>query len=132
MYPISFELRYQYPSRVEGIFLPVTLRIGQETVSINAAVDTGASFCLFSRSVAEAIGIDVESGLPQTFASAAGHVEAFGHPVQLTVFDMNVEAVVFFFASGNIQKNLLGRRGWLDRILFGVDEYQQTVYLLQK
>jgi len=89
LYPISFELRYQYPSRVEGIFLPVTLRIGQETVSINAAVDTGASFCLFSRSVAEAIGIDVESGLPQTFASAAGHVEAFGHSVHLEALDAN-------------------------------------------
>ena len=42
---------------------------------------------------------------------------------------LKVDALVFFFANGNIQKNLLGRRGWLDRVKFGLDEYQQLVYL---
>src|SRR5205809_476898 len=96
---------------------------------IDAAVDTGASFCLFARSVAESLGIDVESGLPQVFASANGRIEAFGHSLHLTVLGIDVDAMVFFFANGNIRKNLLGRRGWMDRILFGLDEYRQFVYL---
>ncbi len=96
---------------------------------IEAAVDTGASFCLFARSVAESLGVDVESGISQVFTSANGHVEAFGHTLQLSVLGMDFHAVVYFFADGNIRKNLLGRRGWLDRVLFGLDEYRQIVYL---
>ena len=96
---------------------------------IEAAVDTGASYCLFARSVGESLGIDVESGLPQVFASAGGRIEAYGHSIQLTVLEIEVDAFVFFFANDNIQKNLLGRRGWLDRVKFGLDEYQQFVYL---
>ncbi len=84
---------------------------------------------MFARSVGESLGIDVESGLQQIFVSAGGRVEAFGHSIQLTVLEIEVDALVFFFANGNIQKNLLGRRGWLDRVKFGLDEYQQIVYL---
>lgn len=91
--------------------MPVSLRIGQERVVIEAAVDTGASFCLFARSLAESLGIDLESGLPPVFASANGSVETFGHTVHLTVLGIDVEPMVFFFANGNIRKNLLGRRG---------------------
>ena len=96
---------------------------------VEAAVDTGASFCLFARSVADSLSIDVESGLPQMFASAIGRVEAFGHMVQLLVLGIEAESMVFFFANPNIHKNLLGRRGWLDRVRFGLDEYQNLVYL---
>ena len=129
MHRISYQFSYQFPSGPEGIFLPVSLQFGQETIVIEAAVDTGASYCLFARSVGESLGINVESGFPQIFASAGGRVEAFGHSIQLTVLGIELDAMVFFFANGNIQKNLLGRRGWLDRVKFGLDEYQQFVYL---
>lgn len=129
MHTIAYQHRHEYPPGKEGIFLPVSLKLGRETVTIEAAVDTGASFCLFARSVAESLGIDVESGLSQVFASANGTVEAFGHTVQLTVVGMDFHAMAYLFAIDNIRKNLLGRRGWLDRILFGLDEYRQTVYL---
>lgn len=109
--------------------MPVSLNLGQERVQIDAAVDTGASFCLFARSAAESLRIDVESGFSQLFTTANGRIEAFGHTVHMTVLGIDVEALVFFFADANIKKNLLGRRGWLDRVLFGLDEYQQLVYL---
>lgn len=107
----------------------VSLKLGEEEVTVSAAVDTGASFCLFARSAAESLKIDVESGLSQVFTTANGSIEAFGHTVQMTVLEIEVEALVFFFANGNIKKSLLGRRGWLDRVLFGLDEYQQLIYL---
>ena len=56
-------------------------------------------------------------------------MEAFGHLVQLSVLGMDTESVEYFFANPNIHKNRLGRRGWLDRVRFGLDEYQNLVYL---
>ena len=129
MYPISYELRHEYPSEKEGVFLPVLLEVGSERVLIDASVDTGASYCLFARSVAESLGIEVESGHSQRFSTANGVIEAFGHSVHLMVLGIEVDAVVFFFANSAIQKNLLGRRGWLDRVRFGIEEYERMVYL---
>ena len=128
MHPVAFQHRYQYDSAREGIFLPVELKLGNQAVVIEAAVDTGASYCVFAPSVAESLGLDLESGLPQLFTSPAGHIETFGHSVHLNILGIEVDAMVFFLADGNIHKNLLGRRGWLDRVKFGLDEYHQIVY----
>ena len=75
--------------------MPVSLKLGRETARIEAAVDTGASFCVFARSVAVSLGIEVETGFSQVFLSANGPVEAFGHTVQLTVLGMDFDALVF-------------------------------------
>ena len=37
--------------------------------------------------------------------------------------------MVYFFADGQINKNLLGRTGWLDRVRLGLFEYDQQLYL---
>ena len=95
MYPIEYQIHQSYDSRLEGAFLPVSIRAGTQTVVMEAAVDTGASFCLFARSVADSLGIDVESGLPQVFASASGRLEAFGHTVQLSVLGTHQGLHVF-------------------------------------
>ncbi len=109
----GFLTSHQYNYRLEGIFLPVSLQLGQERVVIEAVVDTGASYCLFARSVGESLGIEIESGLLQIFASAGGRVETFGHSIQLTVLEIEVDALVFFFANGKYRKICLaGAAGW--------------------
>ena len=65
MHRISYELSHQYPSGLEGIFLPVSLRLGQEAVVIEAAVDAGASYCLFAHSVGEK-ALELMSNRPPT------------------------------------------------------------------
>ena len=39
-----------------------------------------------------------------------------------------MEATVYFFADAAIRKNVLGRRGWLDRVRLAILDYEQVLY----
>lgn len=126
---LEFSHVHSYPSRVEGITLPLVLRSAEETVDLLAHVDTGASNCLFEREHGEMLNLDIESGDPKTFATATGRINAFGHVVSLEVLEHRFESMVYFFADQRISKNLLGRVGWLDRVRFGVVDHDHLLYL---
>ncbi len=120
MHRLQFRQHYWYPSQIEGIRLPVTLKAGGTELEIFAFVDTGATYCMFPREYAELLDLDVETGHRVTLATVAGTVEAFG---------VALDATVFFFANERIQKNVLGRNGWLNRIRLGLVEYEQQLFL---
>jgi predicted aspartyl protease len=126
---ISFAKRYSYAGPGDAISLPVLLRSGQETITLVANLDTGAAYCVFERSYAEALGIDVERGVPMSFATANSCLQAYGHEVTIGTLNLEVHSLVFFFADENILKNVLGRRGWLDRLNVGIVYYDQLLYL---
>ncbi|MBI4906901.1 MAG: hypothetical protein HY820_24950 [Acidobacteria bacterium] len=100
-----------------------------ESVELVAFLDSGASDCLFDRVHGELLGINVESGEPRRFRTATGTIEAFGHVVILNVLGLAFQSMVFFFADERLKKNLLGRRGWLDRIQLGIIDYDQILFL---
>jgi hypothetical protein len=75
------------------------------------------------------MNLDVEAGDPMAFRTATGRVDAFGHLVTIETLGLNFESVVYFFADERINKNLLGRLGWLDRIRIGVIDYDGLLYL---
>ena len=102
---------------------------GNESIELTASVDTGASFCLFSREYARALNIDTESGELRTFWTANSKIEAYGHMVTIRVLGIHAEALVFFFADERINKNVVGRPGWLDRLRFGLIEHDQQLFL---
>ena len=56
-------------------------------------------------------------------------MEAFGHSISLEVLGISIEATVFFFGNERIQKNVLGRNGWLNRIRLGLVDYDQRLFL---
>ena len=120
---IEFSRTHSYLPAGDGISLPVFLNNGAERVKLLAHVDTGASHCLFERRHAELLNLDVEAGAPVAFRTATGRVEAFGHLVTIGTLGLNFESVVNFFADERIDKNLLGRLGWLDRIRLGLIDH---------
>lgn len=73
--------------------------------------------------------MDVEGGLRKVFATAAGRFEAYGREVTISALDIDVQSLVFFFADAGILKNVLGRRGWLDRVKVGVVDHDQLLYV---
>jgi len=91
--------------------------------------DTGASNCLFEREHAGLLNLEIETGHPKTFWTATGRVETFGHTVELDVLGLQVESLVYFFADERINRNLLGRTGWLDRVRFGLIDHDLELYL---
>jgi len=109
--------------------VPVVLRVGSRNADITARIDTGATHCLFGRDAAGDLGIVVEDGYRQIFSTANSQFIAFGHDVVISVLGIELESMVYFFADPEIRKNVLGRRGWLDRVRLGLIDYDQTLYL---
>ena len=126
---LEFSQVHPYQSKSDGISLPIALRCGTAVADAVAHVDTGASDCLFDRALGELLNLEVEAGEPRAFATAAGRLDTFGHAVVLETFGMSFESMVYFFADPRIKKNLLGRRGWLDRVRFGLVDHDQLLYL---
>lgn len=126
---IEFSHVHRYPTTAVGIPVPVIIRCGREVVDLLAYLDTGSSNCLFERKHGEFLKLEIETGDHRVFRTATGGIDAFGHVVELDVLGFKVESMVYFFGDERIEKNLLGRTGWLDRIRLGLVDYDCELYL---
>jgi len=129
MYQLEFTTAHSYGSDREGISVPVLLKSGANSVRIAASIDTGATFCIFRNELAEALGLDFTNAAPQRFRTAMGTFEAFGHDVEITVLGVTTFSTVYFFADASINKNVLGRVGWLDRVRLALIDHDGTLYV---
>jgi len=129
MYQLEFTTAYSYGSDREGISVPVLLKSGENMVPIAASIDTGATFCIFRNELAEALGLDFANAAPKRFCTATGTFEAFGHDVEITVLGVTTFSTVYFFADASINKNVLGRVGWLDRVRLALVDHDSTLYV---
>jgi len=126
---VNFAKRHSYAGSADSITLPVVLSAGQERVDLVASLDTGSAYCVFQRIYAEALGIDVERGVPMNFATANSRFQAYGHEVTIGTLAIEVHSLVFFIADASIVKNVLGRHGWLDRLNVGIVDHDQRLFV---
>ncbi len=129
MYQLEFSQLHDYSGSGENVVLPVVLRSSGIEVPVAASVDTGASFCLFRTEIAEVLGLALTAGILKRFRTANSGFDAYGHEVELDVLGILIPSVVYFFADPTIDKNVLGRTGWLDRIRLGLTHHDSKLYL---
>lgn len=119
------QIERYYPLRDPGIHIQVVLRHGQDNeVQLPAKVDTGADYCLFERTYAESLGIEVESGHHMPFTSVGGEFHAYGHEVTIVALGFTFISTCYFFESPYVRRNFLGRNGWLNKLRLGIDDSQ--------
>ncbi|MDQ3748421.1 MAG: retropepsin-like domain-containing protein [Acidobacteriota bacterium] len=128
-YELEFEKLVNYDSGKSGITVSVELRLGLESVTFEAKIDTGASFCIFAREYGEQLGIRIEEGFLRYFNTTTGSFRAFSHGVTLRTEGFEFGSQVFFAADENFQTNVLGRHGWLDRVIIAINDYDGKLYL---
>lgn len=128
MYRLSFAVEHDY-SLSEAITLPVLLRAADEEVRAEAYLDTGSTFCVFRRQLAEMLGMDVESGERVRLSAATGAFTTYGHSLILEAFGLAFETTIYFAEHEDFARNVLGRRGWLDRLRIGLVEYEGRLYV---
>lgn len=126
---LAFSRHHSYAGKEDAIWLPVFLRSSWGEIELIASLDTGASHCLFQRKYADAPGLSVEDSERTIFTTAAGRFAAYGHDVTIDALGVETHATVFFFEDDTIYKNVLGRRGWLDRVIIAIADHDQTLYL---
>ncbi len=128
-YELEFEKLVNFDTNKIGISVNVELRLGLELVTFEAKIDTGASFCIFAREYAEKLGVRVEEGFLRYFNTTTGDFRAFGHSVTLITEGFIFDSQVFFAADENFHTNVLGRHGWLDRVIIAINDYDGKLYL---
>jgi len=129
-FTLTFDILQQYRSLEEGITIETSLFLGQLSVISQAKIDPGAQVCLFQREVGEQLGIDIESGDQIRLGSlTGGSLIAFGHPVTLHTLGLEFDSVIYFAADYGLERNLLGRVGWLQKVRLAIIDYDSTVYL---
>ncbi|HXJ91879.1 MAG TPA: aspartyl protease family protein [Terriglobia bacterium] len=127
---LTFQRSHDYTARRDsGITVPVTLTAGGSSVRLHAKLDTGASVCIFERAYGEQLGLKVEDGRPIQVRTANSEFQVYGHDVTIACFDWQFDSFVFFAATTEIQRNALGRQGWLHQFRVGLIEYDSVLYL---
>ncbi len=129
-FTITFDIRQQYRSLDEGITIETALISGKHVSLFQAKLDPGAQVCLFQREIGEQLEIDIESGHPIRLGSlTGGSLTAFGHSVTLHTLGVEFDSVVYFAADYGLERNLLGREGWLQKVRLAIIDYDSTIYL---
>ena len=130
---MSFQIEFQkkeiYPSVKAGITINAILRYGNREQVCPAKVDTGAEFCLFNRTLADSLAIDVESGYREKFSTLGGGVFAYAHEIELETLGLRFQSHVYFAENYEVKRNLLGRSGWLQLVTLGLNDYKSVLYL---
>ncbi|MGE0129389.1 MAG: hypothetical protein AB7U82_15030 [Blastocatellales bacterium] len=127
---LTFNLRHQYSSLENGIYVQTVLVYGDKTAFCRAKIDTGSEVCLFQRDLADMLSIEVESGYRKEFSTlTSGGLIAYGHSVTLQTLGLEFDAFVYFAAEHGLPRNILGREGWLQNVRLAVVDYDAEIYL---
>lgn len=126
---LDFSISYRYDSSKGGITVPAVVTAAGVSVDCFAKIDTGAEFCLFQRTLADLLKLDLPSGQPIRFNTLAGNFVAYGHEVTLKTFGIIFDATVYFAESHSVTRNLLGRNGFLQNVQLGLRDHDELLYL---
>ena len=128
-YQLAFTKLHQYDPGKPGISVLVTIGFGLKEVVVEAKLDCGSSFCVFERSWGEELGLDIERGHPERIGTVMGSFLAYGHMVTLTVDGFDHEIIAYFAAAESFNRNVLGRFGFLNRMVCGLNDNKGRLYL---
>ena len=128
-YSLLFDRLIGYDNGLSGIEVDVELRLADSQIRLKAKIDTGASFCIFSRETGKRLGIKIEDGFLKSFLTPTGSFRAYGHWVTLVVDTFEFDSQVFFAEKEGFAPSVLGRQGWLDRVHLAIIDYKGSLFL---
>ena len=126
---LTFDEFAEYNAGLPGITLSIKLKLSDKTVEFPAKIDTGSTDCVFSRKFAAELGLKIEDGERVRFETAAGGFWAYRHDVTLSFLSFEFDVNVCFAEDENFSRNVLGRHGFLDRMILGLVDYKGNLYL---
>ena len=129
MKQLTFHHEYRYKDNDEGISIEVSLGYAGIVIGVGAKVDPGSAVCVFSNEIGRNLGIQIETGIPIVLTGLSGSLEAFGHEVTLQTGEIAFQSLVYFAKYPGLQRNLLGRQGWLRNLRLAVIDYDNLLYL---
>lgn len=128
-YVLKFDQLFEYDIQQKGITLETTLKYDGKAVTLLAKLDTGSTDCIFARKFGEELGLNIEQGDFSTIGTSTGNFGAYLHEITLSVLGYEFEVYAFFAESEAFDRNVLGRTGFLDRVVLGLVDYEGKLFL---
>lgn len=102
-------------------------------IEIDAYVDSGAFYSIFSLQEAELIGIDYTKGKQGSAIVGDGNIiPVYFHHLPITIGNVSLKAIIGFSPKLNIGFNLLGRKGIFERFVVIFDDVKRLVTFLPR
>lgn len=128
-FSLDFKDVVEYDVGQPGITVQISLKLDRQSIPVEAKLDTGSTDCIFSRSIGEQLGLIIEDGRDTYISTATSRFRAYLHGVTISILDYEFEAYVYFAEDENFNRNVLGRFGFLDRLILGLVDYEGKLYL---
>ena len=128
-YQMSFARLINYDAGLPGISLNITLGLFDTSVALTAKLDTGSTNCIFERRIGESLGFEIESGERIRIGTPTGSFTTYRHWVTLTILDYSFDVGVCFAEDPFLNRNVLGRQGFLDRMQIGLVDHEGKLFL---
>jgi len=109
--------------------IPVILKSGRIEFKTDALIDSGASISVFQGSIAEYLGLDIESGERRIFQGIGGKIVGYAHPLTLVMRDLEFPCLIAFSNELVSSLNLIGREDFFEQFLITFDEVGKSVEL---
>lgn len=126
-------MRFPYFQLSPNDFAPIiTLKIsGKESwMDVEAYIDSGASFSIFSIERAEILGINYKKGKPiHLTVGDGGLIEVYIHKLKVELANKRFIAEIGFSKQLGVRFNLLGRKSFFDHFRICFDDLHRYVEL---
>ncbi len=129
VHSLAFDELLKYDAGDPGITIPVLLKLGGIVRDVDAKLDSGSSFCVFERLHGLSLGLEIESGHRQRIGTATGSFIAYGHSLTLSVKGFDFDVIAYFAEDEAINRNVLGRHGFINRVQLGLIDYEGQLFL---
>jgi hypothetical protein len=140
MLQLEFEYQFNYrplfleTSRQKLLTPPlpvieVTLSHDEAMTTDLALIDSGSTFSLFTREIADELGIDVVQGRVQKLTTLGGSLLAYGHEIEIEIAPNLQYKTEVLFTEYPIPRNLLGHNGFLEHVTVALRSKYGLIYL---
>jgi hypothetical protein len=129
VYQHQFNYREFPTGRVPVLPLSVSLPGGQDSIDVDAHLDSGAGRSLFNGFIIRGLGVELQNDSPKPYTSTGGDtITGYMHRVRLFLPEVGSFDLEVGFSNREIRRNLLGR-DFFDLVQIGFREHQLQYFL---
>ncbi|GEM_PF-1101600 len=137
---IEFEYQFNYrplfvETRSQKLLTPplpvIEVALTYKTVVTTdfALIDSGSTFSVFTREIADELGIEVLQGRVQRLSTLGGSLLAYGHGIEIEIAPNLRYQTEVLFTEYPVPRNLLGHNGFLDQVAVALRSKYGLIYL---
>lgn len=99
------------------------------TKTVLSLIDSGSTFSIFSRVLADELGIEVLQGRVQKLNTLGGSLLAYAHEIEIEIAPNLHYKTEVLFTEYPVPRNLLGHNGFLDHVAVALRSKYGLIYL---